>query len=111
MEKVDMTDKHTPGPWFAADYDPETDEIAICSDQGEYVAHIGHIDADGCFDHPKIAAMIEANARLIAAAPDMLEALRQAAICENQDAFRNRRPVAPWYESACAAIAKAEGRE
>jgi hypothetical protein len=90
-----MTDKHTPGPWI--DYDGEVYA-------GKYLV------AD-VWEHPSGDDVARANARLIAAAPDMLDALRQAAICENQDAFRNRRPVAPWYESACAAIAKAEGRE
>jgi hypothetical protein len=47
---------------------------------------------------------VQANARLIAAAPELLEACKK---------FVNKQGVMTWdeYESAKAAIAKAEGRE
>jgi len=71
-------------------------------------AHIGYraiVDADGytvCNPSP----MGEANARLIAAAPDLLAALRE--YVERHEADGD--PVGlPEYELACAAIAKATG--
>lgn len=69
--------KHTPGPWhfvgtnvYSGIEDPrggfsQSDQIAIC----DYMQ-----SAEGKFRHQR-----EANARLIAAAPDMLEALHLAA--------------------------------
>ena len=65
--------KHTPGPWVNGHYDDINDEIVIQTHEGEYVASI---DCDGAYEG-KIAATIDANARLIAAAPDMLEALQE----------------------------------
>lgn len=54
--------------------------------------------------------MTEANARLIAAAPDLLAALKA---CQRHiDDDMNNRPVILWKirETVLAAIAKAEGR-
>jgi hypothetical protein len=92
--------KHTPGPWVKGWYDDVLDEIVIQTYEGEYVASI---DCDGAYEG-RIAACIDANARLIAAAPDMLEALREA------------RPYVPDHHGPVAykvdaAIAKAEGKQ
>jgi hypothetical protein len=71
-------------------------------------AHIGYraiVDAEGytvCNPSP----MGEANARLIAAAPDLLTALRE--YVERHEAEGNPAGL-PEYELACAAIAKATG--
>ena len=71
-------------------------------------AHIGYraiVDADGCtVCNP--SPMGEANARLIAAAPDLLAALRE--YVERHEAEGNPAGL-PEYELACAAIAKATG--
>jgi len=64
-----MTQTHTPGPWESGHFDDIDDEIIIQTHEGEYVASI---DCDGAYEG-KIAKCIDANARLIAAAPDMLE--------------------------------------
>jgi hypothetical protein len=69
--KEKTTSKHTPGPWVSSHYDDIADEIAIQTHEGEYVASI---DCDGAYGG-KIANCIDANARLIATAPDLLEAL------------------------------------
>ena len=91
--------KHAPGPWVV---------------QGRWVnrhvnaAAVAQVYCGGGVEEPRRAA----NARLIAAAPDMLEALEHmTAVCEVQ--------VKPWslttgmrreaYERAAAAIAKAKG--
>lgn len=55
--------KHTPKPWV---YNPETNEVRTLN--GYYIAY-----AD--VDTPKYAEQEIANAKLIAAAPDLLEAL------------------------------------
>lgn len=71
-------------------------------------AHIGYraiVDEEGCtVCNP--SPMGEANARLIAAAPDLLEALRE--YVERHEAEGNPAGL-PEYELACAAIAKATG--
>ena len=71
-------------------------------------AHIGYraiVDADGCtVCNP--SPMGEANARLIAAAPDLLAALRE--YVERHEADGDPAGL-PEYELACAAIAKATG--
>ena len=73
-------------------------------------AHIGYraiVDADGCtVCNP--SPMGEANARLIAAAPDLLAALRE--YVERHEAEGNPAGL-PEYELACAAIAKATGNQ
>lgn len=62
--------KHTPGPWTAASQDTETNEIPIKCGKS-ILARVA--------PRPHWDATQEANARLIAAAPAMLEALRYAA--------------------------------
>jgi hypothetical protein len=88
--------KHTPGPWIVG---RGADGLPIIhtapdtvSPSGQGVAHI--CKRAMCQDH-------EANARLIAAAPDLLEALR--ALLWKPDGWVEQ-------ENARAALAKAEGR-
>ena len=73
-------------------------------------AHIGYraiVDEEGCtVCNP--SPMGEANARLIAAAPDLLAALRE--YVERHEAEGNPAGL-PEYELACAAIAKATGNQ
>lgn len=106
--------KHTPGPWEVhngTDVYPVDDEkarfyVADCDPDNAPVA--SSLLEPG--EHPNTDATYEqamANARLIAAAPDMLEALRR---------FEAYYPagINPWLDEAAslarAAIAKAEGR-
>ena len=53
------------------------------------------------YDEWQDRGIMEANARLIAAAPDLLAALKAAVAC---------RIDGNWYEQSKAAIAKAEGK-
>ena len=81
--------KHTPGPWKNQhDLTRGRDPIGILSADGmEVVAE----------------ASSEANAQLIAAAPDLLEALKAV---QRLDYFREHNGLA---DTVRAAIAKAEG--
>lgn len=92
-----MKNKHTPGQWMVAGRD-QNGSIDIIAD-GLFIAEaIGGL-ADG---------EQEANARLIAAAPDLLEAL-VALFNDYKDAgFWNLENV-PEGKQALAAIAKARG--
>lgn len=97
--------KHTPGPWYAVGYwvEHENDNVAdicTCDPAAIEQEHLGRKPAE-----------IEANARLIAAAPNLLAAL-QALVAEyepNLKAFALNAPRKAKWESACAAINKATG--
>jgi hypothetical protein len=86
---------HTPGPWF---YDEES---FVCSD-GPDIASV-----------TKAASEWEANARLIAAAPDLLAALQEITkyntIYASDDSAYSRAFRARAFRAARAAIAKATG--
>ena len=75
--------KHTPGPWKIDWY--------ICRDAGKELWRVPRSIGPACVDHNHWArnhiAVDEADARLIAAAPDLLEALKSlvnstAPICD-----------------------------
>ena len=96
---------HTPGPWrfYAAEEAPN-------GKPGVYSRYYSDEDVAVCGNHSKAWPLIEADARLIAAAPDLLEALKAALwngcpVC--------CRPRDGGHDDGCqvvAAIAKAEGK-
>jgi hypothetical protein len=92
--------KHSPGPWFWDDKDamPWTDY-----DDAESAPFL--MNANGCpiMTGSDIRIAYEADGRLIAAAPELLAALKNL---ENDD---GSIPDHAW-RIVCAAIAKAEGR-
>lgn len=118
--------KHTPWPWVAdADDDNDIGEFTIRTVDGDYIADIRN---PYCDYHTQVVyalsddCRLEADARLIAAAPDLLEAARaikkivdDAAerptgflVADFQTAtYPNSRDA---YDDLRAAIAKAEGR-
>jgi len=96
--------RHTPGPW-------KVDEHNDVGAEGRHVATLS-LYGDGSDD---------ANAHLIAAAPDLLEALRtaEAALADIGDADREPGDDVEWCERRAAealplvraAIAKARGSQ
>lgn len=109
--------KHTPGPWTVCTFEVEQ--------EGALYAGRWHIDQDGDKGRPDIAVVSctngagaeqnAANARLIAAAPEMLEALislMQPAlqIEATKGGYCIFRFTPEQVAAALAAIAKAEGR-
>lgn len=92
--------KHTPGPWTIVEYGAD--------ETPNLVVHRGETENRICFmatpgSHGD-SAIIEADARLIAAAPDLLEALEYLLTAGNSpDAIADARIT------ASAAIAKATG--
>lgn len=95
---IDMTNRsHTPGPWFVwgGQIKPENGGWQ----QKRFIAEIPL--------HTSVEQ--SANARLIAAAPDLLEALETILICKTND--NGETPELSNYlaEQARAAIAKAKG--
>ena len=83
-----MTTKHTPGPWHIAN------GVQIRSNRDQIAKIWMMRGGEG-----------RENARLIAAAPDLLEALIELAAC-GAEAWGEDRPCVKW---ARAAIAKATG--
>ena len=104
-----MKNRFTPGPWRYAPTNTETVSHLVRCSEGYAVADVTH-----WFDLP-----VDANARLIAAAPTMLEALMR--IAEASDHYSNEADagnkgadtLAYAHKSTCnlarAAIAKATG--
>ena len=89
--------KHTPGPWKFYDdsNDGKTNRIEIVA-IGKTVARIYH----------SVPAEDLPNARLIAAAPDLLALLKELIDIEGP-----QPGTAAWADKVRAAIAKAEGTE
>ena len=91
--------KHTPGPWqIGKNFGSVVCDTPVPgirgSDDTEYYG--GHLIAE---------SVTEANARLIAAAPELLEALKELMVAADRV---SAEPVT-WLGKARAAIAKAEG--
>lgn len=122
---ITITTKHTPGPWAAG---PWVDSLGghvyrIISGAGRSVSAVSVYGKrpDGsvggrALQHgghtPSVSAQeCEANATLIAAAPDMLAALRSAADTIEQLIKLNRIPAnSGTLREINAAVAKAESR-
>ena len=116
--------KHTPGRATPA---PWTDDATLNHYTTRVIRHNGIVVArlPTAPQDPDNMAELEANASLIAAAPEMLEALKRTLrfaigfACEardlawpNEDALiPNELEEAAWIIQARAAIARAEGRD
>ena len=88
-----MKNAHTPGPWHSASKSETTWNIGVYTDSGEEVAHIAVKSA-------LVAQRRNADARLIAAAPELLKALQRLThpMADDED-----------VENAFSVIAKATG--
>lgn len=91
-----MNTKHTPGPWAARK--DSSGKVTVYSTQ---VPGLGTICKLGCWP------IDEEDARLIAAAPELLEALKS--IVDTHFSLADLTPQ--HWKIAQAAIAKAQGRE
>ena len=98
-----MTTKHTPGPWY----------VGSGTYEGRNIYSVASVTDDDGFTYQPIVASAEddgidcwdANARLIAAAPDLLEALKDMVdLVELMCPFDG-----PQQRKARAAIARATG--
>jgi hypothetical protein len=109
----DTKTQHTPGPWSASD-DGIIPVVVANLETGIGIAEVSSVLRAGPLDFREVAA----NARLIAAAPDLLEALRwsetilhqywTATTTEEKNHYAADIPSA--LETMHKAIAKAEGR-
>ena len=97
-----MTNAHTPGPWIIERGDSTTNFIY------DNLGEDGYLGTLAMVEHGDIA-QLEANTRLIASAPDLLQALRDLT-----DRYERKGPKDDpqdvYIVSACrAAIARATG--
>lgn len=89
--------RHTAGPWVVKD---------IGMSRKNITAHIGKFDEQGKPMNIDVSPQIaEANARLIAAAPDMVALLKELIAIEGP-----QPGTAEWARKVEAMIARAEGR-
>ncbi len=96
---------HTPGPWVAWRATMRAMIAEISATRGEKIWTIAHVDE---VDGGDIDA---ANARLIAAAPDLLAALETVApILESHFAKSAKGVDGTFLDEVRAAIAKARGK-
>lgn len=96
---------HTPGPWA---YDPDSKEV-FGSTEEHGCGWIALVEGNDSSDQPLPAEMRAANARLIAAAPELLAALKE--LVEYDDGSNDPGDLGYEILQRCkAAIAKAEGR-
>ena len=95
-----MPHSFTPGPWVVVGRLTKYVEARLVGGLIQEVAACGPTMADEGYGQQQ-----EANARLIAAAPDLLEALIELADC-GAEAWGEDRPCVKW---AHAVIAKATG--
>lgn len=101
--------KHTPGPWVASETD-DFGDITISTEAGGLA--IAAVVNGAFMAMGGKEAEQEANARLIAAAPDLLQSLKSL-LAFVRDHSENGEVIPPYtieHERAIAAIAKAEGR-
>lgn len=95
------TAKHTPGPWWI---DEDGDYLCICEGEANEFGEREEVALLHC-NRPSLRATQPQNARLIAAAPELLAALKMADDCVWGDVSE----VAAWLSIAKSAINKAEG--
>lgn len=99
--------KHTAGPWVAAPYSSMVGAPVVASPSGRPVCSVTYFAlGDGFEGHDEVSA---ANARLIAAAPDLLEALELALEYFNSAQAQLSASGQVARDAARAAIAKATG--
>ncbi len=117
-----MSTKHTPGPWrIVDDSEMKNRGPAICGVEKAFTTISIHAHPTGkpCPTVEILDETGEANARLIAAAPELLEALNEIAELETKTriCFDPDDAESLWdllqqaLQTARAAIAKAEGNE
>ncbi len=98
-----MTDKHTPGPWKVAG-----DDI-----NGQAIVRGEHVEIATCWHHclGSLEIQMRANARLIAAAPELLEALEALMVTIDAQINAGLRWDPEEVAAARSAIAKARGAQ
>ena len=102
-----MPHSFTPGPWVVVGRLTKYVEARLVGGLIQEVAACGPTMADEGYGQQQ-----EANARLIAAAPDLLEALQDVdALWMHHSIAHGDGKISPLHEKVIAAIAKATGEQ
>lgn len=102
--------KHTPAPWKLTLINPGPSKGSVFEHWRIGNEEAGNAIVAECYDWTLNKSERDANARLIAAAPELLEALEDCYSELNQLAFLSGDNLAkPTLDKARAAIAKAKG--
>ena len=99
--------KHTPGPWSICSAEP----FLFGKKQGEGIGPIGFVYGPSFAERSELGQEAMANARLIAAAPDLLKALQMAFELLQSVPDDYAMPDHPVWGKCRAAIAKATGEQ
>lgn len=101
-----MNSKHTPGPWMAEEVKTSIGRAFRINDKpGQDFDNVATIYDSHTWDNKKGPVQHEANARLIASAPELLVALEELLAAAEEDGGELNDPI----EKAKAAISKAKG--
>lgn len=109
-----MSARHTPGPW-TVDWPEEDGSLAMIEGpivrgaEGQPVAEVLSIGLDASSGHYDVHA--DADARLIAAAPDLLEVAQEAEDLLAYYGYDMTGEEQALYDRLRAAIARATGQE
>jgi hypothetical protein len=98
---------HTPGPWTVSPAGT-THSARVCAEYGPHGDICTLSEQDTQCDGGRDIGVELANARLIAAAPELLDALES--ITDQLDRVGDHRKDRPFIDAARAAIAKAKGQ-
>jgi hypothetical protein len=115
------TTTHTPGPWIASCDDEDAEEANVILAKGVVIATVedapeirrrknrGKIEGPGCAAGADALDEVDANARLMAAAPDLLEVVTLGLSLQKEGDIWSVQPnkMAEFLRKAQAAIAKA----
>lgn len=101
--------KHTPAPWGTCEH--SWSDTSIYGKNGKYIAKMSIYDEATEENQEVLESEMEANANIIASAPEMLEALKE--ILDESDAMfdDDGQILGSINNLAKKAIAKAEGKE
>ena len=97
-----MESKHTPGPWKVNAHGDRVVEVAGNRDD---IVILGNN-----YENVSPSQTVDATLALIAAAPDMYEALKTVRLVFPEHPSTLHNPTRVMVESVLAALAKAEGR-
>jgi hypothetical protein len=100
-----MSNEHSPGPWKWEPKEPDGQMPALMSAEGKYVCEFGHdASSTGGYYPTEGSPPDEADARLIAAAPELLAALERA-LDTAESCTPSRKPI----DDGRALIARVKG--
>ena len=104
---------HTPGPWIVASIFKNHQEGGFWDARINYTHDNGSgpiATVEGCHSTQEAYDQVQANARLIAAAPTMAEALHEVLLFLERAPDTDDPDHMRVYQQIKAALAKAEGR-